>query len=88
MSHKWIYSGHQDESAKIKSIYCSKIVQHVSKSYIWSLKTTSEEKLLSSYNLTDFQHPQDIKAFNYAIANSNALEEKEMNNYFETGRGY
>lgn len=88
MSHKWIYSGHQDEGTKIKSIYCSKILQNISKSYIWILKTTTEEKSLSLYNVSDFQHPQDIKAFNYAVANSNALEQKEMNKYVDVGRGY
>lgn len=88
MSHQWIYSGHQDESTKIKSIYCSKIVQNISKSYIWRLKTATEDKSLSLYNVNDFQHPQDIKAFNYAVANSNALEQKEMNKYVDVGRGY
>jgi hypothetical protein len=88
MSHRWIYNGHQDETTKILSIYCSKIIQSVPKSYIWVLKTRTEERSLNLYKVTDFDHPEDIKAFDYALINSNALQEKELATFYGLGRSY
>lgn len=88
MSHRWVYNGHQDETTKIRSIYCSKIIHANPKSYIWVVKTRDEERSLNLYKVTDFDHPEDIKAFNYALTNSNALQEKELATFLQTGRSY
>jgi hypothetical protein len=84
MSYQWVYSGHQDDSAKIIKIYCSRIVRTVPAKYIWLVKTKDgEEKSLGAYKITDFDNSEDIKAFNYAVTNSSQLDQKELQNYLD-----
>jgi hypothetical protein len=84
MSYQWIYNGHEDETAKIVKIYCSRIVPTVPVTYMWLVKTKNgEERSLNSYKESDFDNAEDMKAFNYALTNSSQLDKKELQKYLE-----
>jgi hypothetical protein len=84
MSHQWVYNGHEDETAKIVKIYCSRIVPTVPITYLWIVKTKDgEEKPLGFYKESDFDNAEDVKAFNYALTNSSQLDKKELQKYLD-----
>jgi hypothetical protein len=84
MSYQWIYNGHEDETAKIVKIYCSRIVPTVPVTYMWLVKTKNgEERSLNSYKESYFDNAEDMKAFNYALTNSSQLDKKELQKYLE-----
>jgi len=84
MSYNWKYDGHNDDTTKIHSIYCARIIQRFPPIYIWLIKLKDgTEKVIDAYSKEDFEHAEDIKAFEYSKQNAADLNTKELEKYFK-----
>ena len=82
MSNTWKYDGHSDNTTKIESIYCSRIIKQFPPLYIWLiLLKDGTEKVIDAYTKADFEHDEDIKAFERAKLNSSELNTNELEKY-------
>jgi len=83
MSSHWKYDGHEDKSTQIRSIYCSKVIHNVPPVFIWMVVLEGGiERSLGSFHESDFLHEEDKKALNYALKNFEALNQKELDKYY------
>ena len=84
MSYNWKYDGHNDSNTKIQSIYCSRVIQRFPPIYVWLIKLKDgTEKVIDAYTTKDFEHEEDLKAFEYSKKNSSYLNTKELEKYFK-----
>ncbi len=82
MSASWLYQGHTDPETKIASIYCSKVIQGVPPTFLWTIVfKDGAERPLGALKEVDFEHEEDKKAYKYAVENSSKLVDKELQKY-------